>query len=118
MKHSFGFTLIEVLVTLTILSLGALAVMKYASQAQDMLADIGHLDTMSRLAGMEMREIEKEGFSPSMSREGDFDDHPGYSWSAKSHLLMSGGWYRMVLVVKRDDTGRTVKVERIFREVL
>jgi prepilin-type N-terminal cleavage/methylation domain-containing protein len=118
MLRKSAFTLIEVLVTMTVLSIGALAIMKYASQSQDMMADIVHIDTLSRLAGVELRELEKDGFSASLSREGSFDDYPGYSWAAKTHLLMSGGWYRLVLVVRRDDTGRTVTVERIFREVL
>ena len=118
MKHNAGFTLIEALVTLTVLSIGALAIMKFTSQTQDMMAEIRHLDTMSRLASLEMQVLEKDGFSSSLSREGEFEDYPGYKWTAKSSLLRSGGWYRMVLVVTRSDTGNSVKVERVFRELL
>lgn len=118
MTRRAGFTLMEVLVTLTILSVGALAIMKHTSQTQDLMADISHLDTMSRLAGLQMQELEKDDFSSSLNRDGEFEDYPGYEWAAKSHLIREGGWYRMELVVKRKDTGRSVKMERIFRELL
>ncbi|BDQ38444.1 hypothetical protein SYK_28040 [Pseudodesulfovibrio nedwellii] len=118
MKREAGFTLIEVLITLIVLSVGALAIMKHTSQTQDLMAEIRHLDTISRLAGLKMQDLEKDGFSSSLSREGTFEDHPGYEWSASSHLLKDGGWYRLKLVVRRDDTDRSVKVERIFRELL
>ena len=118
MRGKVGFTLIEVLVTLTVLSIGALAIMQYSKQAQDTTAEITHLDTMSRLASLQMQKLEKEDFSSSFSREGEYEDYPGYSWEAQSHLLKSGGWYRMELTVRRKDSGRTVVVERIFREKL
>ncbi|WP_147822605.1 type II secretion system protein [Salidesulfovibrio onnuriiensis] len=116
MSSNAGFTLIEVLVTLAILSIGALAVMKHVSQTQDMMADIGHTDTMARLAGMKLHELEEDGFSASLSRQGGFDGAPGFSWTAQSGLLESGGWYRMELVVRREDSGRSLVVERLFRE--
>ena len=118
MKRSAGFTLIEVLVTLTVLSISALAIMKHTSQTQDMMAEIRHIDTMSRLAGLKMQELEKDGFFSSLSKLGEFEDYPGYEWRASSHLLRDGGWYRLLLVVVRKDTGQTVKIERIFRELL
>lgn len=117
-KRSLGFTLIEVLVTLVVISVGALAVMKFANETQDLAAEITHLDTMSRLTVLQMSELEREGFSSATSKDGDFEDYPGYTWSAESSLLRTGGWYRMTLVVTRTDTGRTVKAERIFREQL
>ncbi|WP_243543977.1 type IV pilus modification PilV family protein [Pseudodesulfovibrio tunisiensis] len=116
--RSEGFTLIEVLVTLVVLSIGALSVMKFASQTQEVSAEISHTDAMSRLAGIRMLELEKDGFSSSFSRSGGFDDEPGYEWSAGSVGVNDDGWYRMVLEVRRRDTGRTVILERVFRELL
>lgn len=113
-----GFTLIEVLATLTVLSLAAMGIMRFASQAQDMSAEIDHIETMSRLASMEMFDLEKEGFSSSTDRSGEFEDEPGYDWTARSNLLREGGWYRMKLTVRRKDSGRTLVMERIFREQL
>lgn len=118
MKRRSGIILIEVLVTLTVLSIGALAIMKHTSQTQDMMAEIRHLDTMSRLAGLKMHDLEKDGFSSSLSRDGTFEEYPGYEWAASSHLVQDGGWYRLKLVVRRRDTERSVVVERIFRELL
>ena len=118
MRGRAGFTLIEVLVTLTVLSIGALGVMKYVSETQDLAADITHIDTMSRLAVLQMNALEKDGLTSSLSRDGVFDDYPGYEWNAKSHLLKSGGWYRLALTITRTDTGRFVVLERVFREVL
>lgn len=118
MASRIGFTLIEVLVTLTILSVAALAIMKHTSQTQDLMAEISHLDTMSRLAGLKMLDLERDGFSSSLNRTGKFEDDPGYEWIAKARLMKDGGWYRVVLVVRREDSGQSVKVERIFRELL
>lgn len=118
MSRDAGFTLIEVLVTLTVLSIGALGIMKFVSETQDLAADITHIDTMSRLATLQMHEIEKDGLSSSFSRDGTFQDYPGYEWSAKASLLKDGGWYRLALTVKRSDTGRSIVMERIFRELL
>lgn len=113
-----GFTLVEVLVTLTVLSIAALGIMKFSTQSQDMSAEIDHIDGLSRLAVIQLYELEKDGFSASLSREGGFDEAPDYRWTAKSHLLTEGGWYRLTLTVTRKDTGRTLVVERIFRELL
>lgn len=113
-----GFTLIEVLVTLVVISVGAMAVMKFGLETQDVKAEISHIDTMSRLVALQMQELESEGYSSSTSLSGTFQDYPGYEWEAQSKLLRDGGWYRLELVVRRLDTKRTVIMERIFREEL
>ncbi len=118
MTSRMGFTFIEVLVTLTILSIGSLSVMQYISETQDLAADITHVDRLARLAQMQMQEIEKEGYSSSYSGEGEFSDFPDYTWEAHTSLLHDGGWYRMVLTVTRIDTKRSITLERVFRELL
>lgn len=116
MGRKGGFTLIEVLVTLVVISVGAMAVMKFGTETQDLKAEITHLDTMSRLASIQMQKIENEGYTSSTALSGKFEDYPGYEWEANSFLLRDEGWYRLELVVRRLDTKRTVIVERIFRE--
>ena len=104
--------------TLTVLSIGALAVVQYASETQDVAADITHVDTLSRLGVLKMLEIEQEGLSLSYSDDGEFEDYPGYKWEAQAKALRDGGWCRMVLTVTRTDTKRSVVIEKIFRELL
>jgi len=116
-KHA-GFTLLEVLVALLVISVGALAVMRFAVQAGDMTAETAHLEGMSRLASEKLRELGREGYTSSLSREGKFDDPPGYAWAARSRLVREGGWYVMGVTVTRRDTKRSVTVERLFRERL
>jgi prepilin-type N-terminal cleavage/methylation domain-containing protein len=111
-----GFTLLEVLVALLVISVGALAVMRFASQTGDMAAETSHLETMSRLASEQLRELARDGYSSSLSREGDFKDHSGYVWAARSRLVREGGWYVLGVTVTRRDTKRSVTVERLFRE--
>lgn len=118
MKKCAGFTLIEVLVTLVVLSIGAMSIMKFASQTQDMSAEIRHIDQMSRLAGIKILELEKDGFGSSFFRNGDFADAPEYDWKAESKSVNEDGWYRMIFIVHRKDTGRILTVERLFRELL
>lgn len=117
MDRNSGFTLIEVLVALAVLSIGALAVMRHVSQVQDMLGDIGHMNTMTCLASMKLHELEAEGFSSSFSQQGGFPLEPGFSWAARSNVLATGGWYRLELVVRREDSGRTITIERFFQEM-
>lgn len=118
MAEKGGFTLIEVLVTLAVLSVSALGIMKFVSESQGLSAEIQHLDVMSRIAVLQLEELREDGFSSSLSRDGEFEDYPGYAWRAESRLLLEGGWYRMSLTVTREDTGRSVVLERIFRETL
>ena len=118
MSRRSGFTLLEVLVTMVVLSIGALAVMKFTSQAQDTMAESRQLEYLCSLADRQVLELERDGFASSLSRSGEFPEDPGYVWSAKSSLLREGGWYRMELVVTNEESGRRVVVERIFRERL
>lgn len=115
MSMRSGFTLLEVLVTLAVLSIGALAVMQFTSQTQDTMAETRHLEMMCRLATTKMVELEREGFSSSVSRRGDFDDNPGYDWSAEAKQVKDG-WYCMELVITQNDNGRSLIVERLFKE--
>lgn len=103
---------------LLVISVGALAVMRFAAQTGDMAAETAHLETMSRLASEQLREVSRDGYASSLSREGGFDGHPGYAWSARSRLVREGGWYVLGVTVTRLDTKRSVTVERLFREKL
>ncbi len=113
-----GFTLLEVLVTLAVLSIGAVAVMRFATQTQDSMAEAVHVETLSRLAQIKLVEVLKDDLSSGTSGSGDFEDAPGYAWEVGTRQLRDGGWHVLVLTVFRKDTGRSVSVERIFREVL
>lgn len=115
-EHKKGFTFIEILVTLVVLSLGALAVLRYVSETQDLLSQSKHIDTLSKLANQKIIEFEDEGFSSSTVREGYFDEPSGYKWTLKTKTLDEIGWYKAILTVKRLDNDRKIRIETIFQE--
>jgi len=116
MKSHDGMTFIEVLVALAVLSLGALAVMRLAARSQETAADIRHMDQLATLASDKFSTMQEEGFSPSLSGDGTFQNAPGYSWSTETTPFNDDGWYKTVLKVRREDSGRTIIVEHLFKE--
>ncbi len=76
-----GFTLIEVLVSLAILSIALVAVVKSALLVQDGLLGTKEQNTQAMLCAQKMEEVRSQGLDGIVAWDGVFEEHPGYRWS-------------------------------------
>lgn len=110
-----GFTLLEVMVAMSILAMALVAVFHMQSQSISMAGEARFLTTASLLAQRKMAEIEADKSTDNKSQEGDFaPDYPAYGWTIQvtdtqiaklkkievsifHKVLTTGGNYQLVL---------------------
>jgi len=110
-----GFTLLEVMVAMSILAMALVAVFHMQSQSISMAGEARFLTTASLLAQRKMAEIEANQSTDNKSQEGDFaPDYPAYGWTIQvtdtqiaklkkievnvfHKVLKTGGNYQLVL---------------------
>ncbi|HOQ41461.1 MAG TPA: type II secretion system minor pseudopilin GspI [Smithellaceae bacterium] len=110
-----GFTLLEVMVAMSILAMALVAVFYMQSQSISMAGEARFLTTASLLAQHKMTEIEADTSMDNKKREGDFaPDYPAYGWTTEvtdtkiaklkkievnvfNKVLTKGGNYQLVL---------------------
>ena len=79
--HEKGFTLLEVMIAMSILAITLVVVFQSQSQSISMAGRARFETTASLLAQSKMAEIEAANPENVVSDSGDFgDDFPGYSW--------------------------------------
>lgn len=77
-----GFTLLEVMIAMSILAMALVAVFQMQSQSISMATDARFLTTASLLAQGKMADIEADTALANTSATGDFSpDYPDYGWS-------------------------------------
>ena len=77
-----GFTLLEVMIAMSILAIALVAVFQMQSQSISMSTESRFLTTASLLAQSKMADIEADAALSNVSQKGDFaPDHPDYGWS-------------------------------------
>lgn len=80
-KGNAGFTLLEVMVAMSILAIALVAVFQMQSQSISMSTESRFLTTASFLAQSKMADIEATASLGIRSDKGDFaPDHPDYGW--------------------------------------
>ena len=85
-----GFTLIEVLVALSILTIAMTAVYRLQSQTMAMSARARFYTIAPLLAQARLAEIERAGFEDPADGSGDFgQDYPGYTWSVRTEEVQT-----------------------------
>ena len=80
---SEGFTLIEVLVSLTVLAIGLIAAIKSTTHVQDALSRSTTQTLAARLGASQLAEIKAQGPDNVASFQDRFEDHPEMSWEVK-----------------------------------
>lgn len=75
-----GFTLIEVLVSLTVLAIGLIAAIKSTTHVQDALSRSTTQTLAARLGASQLAEIKAQGPDNVASFQDRFEDHPEMSW--------------------------------------
>ena len=114
-KQDAGFTLLEVMVAMSILAMGLVAVLQMQSQSISMSTEARFLTTASLLAQNKMADIEGTASLENREQKGDFaPDYPDYGWSLSvadaqvarlkrvevtvfNRLFENGGTYRLIL---------------------
>lgn len=85
-----GFTLLEVMVALAILSIALTSIYRLHGQTMDMSARARFYDQAPLLAQAKLSEIERQGIKNAADGSGDFSEaHPGYTWSVSVEEMPS-----------------------------
>jgi general secretion pathway protein I len=85
-----GFTLIEVLVALSIIAITLTAVYRLQSDTFRMSSDARFYTLAPMLAKSKLAEIEQQGFKNATDGSGDFgQEYPEYTWSVRMEDLRS-----------------------------
>ena len=81
LKERYGFTLLEVMVAMVIISIALLAVLGSQSQSISLASEARFSTTSALLAQSKMAEIEAMNPDDLISDSGEFgEDYPGYRW--------------------------------------
>ena len=110
-----GFTLMEVMIAMTILAIALVAVFQSQSQSVSMSADSRFMTTAALLAQSKMAEIEAGAALGNRKEDGNFgSDYPQYTWhleigdtqlahfkkievTVTNSILVNRGQYKLVL---------------------
>ncbi len=113
-----GFTLLEVLVALVLVTTAVMAAVALSKDNLDQAAMIRMQDRAVLLARAKMFELAEDGLSSTLGREGDFaPEHAGFRWSASASATNESGLYQAVLTVSwGDPKSGEVRLVRLFRD--
>ncbi len=94
-----GFSLLEVMVALAVLSIALVAVVRSQASGMDALQEARRRTEATWLAQMKMSELRAEGLGGSGTVNGTFeDDWSGYEWEVKVSVPPGLGWVNRVAV--------------------
>jgi len=118
MNNQQGFTIIEVLVALVLLSIAVLMTIELTAQNQEALSKTHMQDTATLLARKKLFELEEDGLSATTGKSGDFgNEHPDFSWETSAHATGRLSSYRLKLTVFwGENKTRHITIEKLFTE--
>jgi general secretion pathway protein I len=83
-RHCRGFTLIEVLVAIAILTIALTSIYRLQSDTFRMSADARFYAMAPLLAQQQLSALERQGLSNATDGSGDFgQEYPGYQWAVR-----------------------------------
>ncbi|RMF93357.1 MAG: type II secretion system protein GspI [Candidatus Schekmanbacteria bacterium] len=78
-----GFTFLEIMIALAIISIALIAALRAQSQSIRTAAEMAEKVKLLNMARMKMAEVELYGFPDTGEEEGEFEDYPGYKWKTE-----------------------------------
>ncbi|WP_074216708.1 prepilin-type N-terminal cleavage/methylation domain-containing protein [Halodesulfovibrio marinisediminis] len=113
-----GFTIVEVLVALVLLSISVLMTLMLTTQNQDALSKIYFQETATILAQKKLFELEQQGVTATTTAAGDFGEHhPDFSWKANVYSTVRPSTNRLQLkVMWGEKRNHSVTIEKVFTE--
>ncbi|MRR37696.1 type II secretion system protein [bacterium] len=102
MRRSRGFTLLEVVVAMVILSIAFVTLITAANQGVDMAARSKFITTSTLLAQKRIADVISDtGAKSAGTGEGDFgEDYTGYTYTEKTEATPLEGCYKYTLTIK------------------
>jgi general secretion pathway protein I len=89
-QPDFGFTLLEIMVAISIIAIVLIAIFKMHSQTIDLNLATRFYSTAPLLAQNKIAELETTSLNDQMAESGNFgDDFPNYSWSVSMDNIES-----------------------------
>jgi prepilin-type N-terminal cleavage/methylation domain-containing protein len=108
-----GFTLIEVLVAVSIMAIGLVAVLRTGIQSQETMFVSDRISEATLLAGETMGQIQARGLDSLFGLQGDYgEERPGYIWKVETDNHRHPGLTHVLVTVDWEgNTVRPVKLE-------
>jgi general secretion pathway protein I len=108
-----GFTLIEVLVAVSIMAIGLVAVLRTGIQSQETILVSDRITVATLLAGETMAQIQSRGLENLPGLQGDYgEERQGYFFRVETDNHRHAGLTHVVVTVDWDgNTLRTIRLE-------
>ena len=116
-RSHYGFTLLEILVTVAILSIAMVAILKANVQNLDALTRTRVASTASVLAASKLAEVEAAGAANWSEFQGDFgEDYPDFTWEVETAGTELEGLIRVAVTVQRGGgtPGSAIRIEELM----
>jgi type II secretion system protein I len=101
--QSQGFTLIEVLVSLTVLAIGLIAAIKSTTHVQDALSRSRTQTLAARLGAAQLAHIKAQGPDNVASFQGSFEERPDMSWELTFENTPAENLKKLELIITSTD---------------
>jgi len=116
-KPSSGFTLVEVMVALAIVSLALFAIMEVQLSARKQWAQTREMSTATLLARLKMAELELLPFDEIQPERGEFENYPMYSYEIQLNPFMNvERTYEVTVVIQGPN--HTYELAAIISDIL
>lgn len=98
-RNSFGFTLIEILVSLSIMGIALMAVLKSSLLIQESLLDNNQANIMAMLGSEKISQIELQGPENIYQWRGNFDNQDNYVWEVETKPLFNNRLKKLLITI-------------------